>query len=195
MKRYKQEGPRYRGPSCLHPCCTIAPANRCSIAPALTRHSGGWPNATTATTLSRRSGNLTDAIVNSVEVRGATMATIEGHIGAPGMVYAKIQEDGGTIKAKGGKWLCIPLPAALDSHGLPLKSSPREWPNTFFAKSKAGNLIIFQRVGTNIIPLYVLRTSVVIPARLGMKTTLDAGLPYFVSRAVDELVKAVREAA
>jgi hypothetical protein len=167
-----------------------------SVADALrTRHSGGWPGGTTATTLSRRSGNLTDAIVRSVEVMGTTMSTIEGHIGAPGIPYAKIQEEGGTITAKGGKFLCIPLPAALDGQGLPLKSSPRDWPNTFFAKSRAGNLIIFQRVGTNITPLYVLKTSVTIPPRLGMRATLDTGLPYFVSRAMDELVKAVREAA
>ena len=167
-----------------------------SVAQALAnRHSGGWPGGTTAATLSRRSGALTDAIIKSVEVLGATMNTIEGHIGAPGIPYARIQEDGGTITAKGGKFLCIPLPAALDSNGLPLQSSPREWPNTFCARSKAGNLLIFQRVGTNIRPLYVLKESVVIPARLGMKTTLDAGLPYFVSRAMDEMVRNIREAA
>ena len=32
----KQEGPRYRGPSCLRRCCTFAPANRCTFSPALT---------------------------------------------------------------------------------------------------------------------------------------------------------------
>ena len=36
MKRDKQEGPRYRGPSCLRPCCTFTPASRCKISPALT---------------------------------------------------------------------------------------------------------------------------------------------------------------
>ncbi len=40
MKRDKQEGPRYRGPSCLRPCCTFTPASRCKISPALT--SGGF---------------------------------------------------------------------------------------------------------------------------------------------------------
>ena len=34
--RAKQKGPRYRGPFCLHPCCTFAPANRCNNSPALT---------------------------------------------------------------------------------------------------------------------------------------------------------------
>ena len=37
MNRHKQEGPRYRGPSCLPQCCTFAPANRCRITPALTQ--------------------------------------------------------------------------------------------------------------------------------------------------------------
>jgi len=36
MKRDKQEGPRYPGPSCLRPCCTFTPACRCRIPPALT---------------------------------------------------------------------------------------------------------------------------------------------------------------
>jgi hypothetical protein len=36
MKRGKQEGPRYWGPSCLRPCCTFTPASRCKIFPALT---------------------------------------------------------------------------------------------------------------------------------------------------------------
>src|SRR5680860_523562 len=45
----KQEGPRYRGPSCLRPCCTFAPARRCRFTPALTTiafsasgSSGSW---------------------------------------------------------------------------------------------------------------------------------------------------------
>jgi hypothetical protein len=166
------------------------------VAEALrSRHSGAWPGGTTVDTLSKRSGSLTDAIVGSVEVMGTTMADTEGHIGAPGIVYAGIQEFGGTITAKNGKYLAIPLPAALDSSGLPLQSSPRDWPNTFCAMSKAGNLLIFQRRGTNIVPLYVLKTEVTIPPRLGMRKTLEAGIPYFVMRAMDQMVAAMREAA
>ena len=95
--------------------------------------------------LSKRSGNLVNAILGSVTVNGTTFDDIPGSVGAPGIPYARIQELGGTISAKNGKFLCIPLPAALDSNGLPLKSSPRDWPNTFCAKSKAGNLLIFQQ--------------------------------------------------
>ncbi len=45
---------------------------------------------------------------------------------------------------------------ALNANGTPIKLSAREWTNTFVAKSKAGNLIIFQKRGRQIAPLYVL---------------------------------------
>ena len=155
------------------------------------RNGQSWPGGTTDSSLSKRSGNLVNAILGSVTVNGTTFEDMAGSIGAPGIPYARIQELGGTINAKNGKFLCIPLPAALDSNGLPLKSSPREWPNTFCAKSKAGNLLIFQRVGTSIRPLYVLKTSVTIPPRLKMGETLRAGIPYFVERAMDAMVAEV----
>ena len=40
-------------------------------------------------------------------------------------------------------------------------------------------------------PLYVLKTQVTIPPRLGMRKTLEAGVPYFVERAMDAIVKEV----
>ena len=89
-----------------------------------TRNGGAWPGGTTETSLSKRSGALVAAILGSVRVDGSTFATLTGQIGAPGIVYARIQELGGTITAKNGKFLCIPLPAALDSNGLPLQSTP-----------------------------------------------------------------------
>jgi hypothetical protein len=71
--------------------------------------------------------------------------------------------------------------------------SARDWPNTFVAKTKAGNLVIFQKRGATIVPLYVLKTQVTIPPRLNMRTSLDAGLPYFVDRAMDAIVRSVME--
>jgi hypothetical protein len=154
------------------------------------RHGGSWPGGTTEITLSKRSGALTNAILGSVQVSGTVFDQIQGQIGAPGIPYASIQEFGGTIHAK-GKLLTIPLPAALDSRGVPLKASAREWKNTFVAKSKKGNLIIFQKVGSTIIPLYVLKSQVTIPPRLGLGKTIQAGLPYFVDHAADAVVAAV----
>ena len=155
------------------------------------RNSQAWPGGTTEKSLSVRSGALVEAIAGSMRMTGTSFNDIQGQIGAPGIVYARIQETGGTITAKNGKFLCIPLSAALNAAGLPINSSPRDWPNTFCAKSKAGNLIIFQKRGTTIIPLYVLKTSVYIPPRLNMQTTLEAGVGYFVDRACDAMVKQV----
>lgn len=153
------------------------------------RHSGAWPGGTTAQTLSKRSGKMLESIVESVEVQGQTFSTIRGTIG--GSMIAGVQEFGATIRPKSAKYLTVPLPAALNSDGTPKKKSAREWANTFVARSKAGNLIIFQKRGTQIIPLYVLKTSVTIPPRLGMRTTLDVGLPYFVEKSMDAIVRAV----
>lgn len=155
------------------------------------RHATPWPGGTTAQTLSRRTGGMIQSVVESVEVNGQTFDTIRGTIG--GNLIARVQEFGATITPKNAKFLTIPLPAALDSSGVPIKKRARDWPNTFVARSKAGNLIIFQRRGAEIVPLYVLKTSVTIPPRLGMQTTLDVGLPYFVDKAMDSLVRAVMQ--
>ncbi|MCO5157871.1 MAG: hypothetical protein M9945_14175 [Aquamicrobium sp.] len=156
------------------------------------RHSGAWPGGTGSETLSKRSGKMLQSIVDSVVVNGQTFSTIRGTIG--GSMIAGVQEFGATIKPKKAKYLTVPLPAALNSDGTPRKKSAREWDNTFVARSKAGNLIIFQRRGTQIVPLYVLKTSVTIPPRLGMRKTLDVGLPYFVEKSMDAIVRAVATA-
>lgn len=161
-----------------------------SVAAALAqRHGTPWPGGTGPKSLSKRSGNLVASIEKSVKVTGSTFGELEGHISAafPGIVH----EFGATIKPKKAKFLTVPLPAALDSRGIPIRKSARDWPNTFVARSKAGNLIIFQKRGTEIVPLYVLRSSVKIPPRLGMRETLSIGIPYFVERAMDRIVKGV----
>lgn len=153
------------------------------------RHGNPWPGGTTPTTLSRRSGAGIQSILDSVKVKGKFIDDIQGVIGVTG--YLAIHETGGTIRAKKSKYLTIPLAAALNSDGTPKRRSAREWENTFVGKSKAGNLLIFQKTSTGMIPLYVLKKEVHIPARLGMKTTLEAGLDYFVDRAFDKMLAAM----
>lgn len=161
-----------------------------TVAAALvSRHGAAWPGGTGAKTLSRRSGGLVASITRSVRVEGSTFGDIRGYIGAA--FPAHVHEYGATIKPKKAKFLTVPLPAALDSSGIPLRRSAREWQNTFVAKTKRGNLVIFQKRGTQIVPLYVLRTQVTIPPRLGMQETLNAGLPYFVDKVSDQMVKAM----
>jgi len=142
------------------------------------RHGVPWPGGTTATTLSRRSGALVDSILGSVKVDG-DLGDIIGHIG--GIYYAKTHETGAVLTSRHGGYLCIPLPAALNADGTPKMLRPRDWGNTYKMKSKAGNLIIFKRTARKGagIPLYVLKKSVTIPARLGMGIELEGGITEF----------------
>lgn len=158
-----------------------------------TRHGGAWPGGTSSQTLSKRSGALVNSLLSGVKVEGTTFASLAGSISSD-VPYAGIQETGGVIKPKTAKYLAIPLPAALNNAGIPLRDGPRSWPNTFVARSKAGNLLIFQKLGTSIIPLYVLKDQVTIPPRLGLGKTLAAGLPYFVEQAMDAMVRNLQKA-
>jgi len=158
------------------------------------RHSGAWPGGTSPAgtepgTLSKRSGTMLQSVLDSVKVVGLRWDDLQGEIG--GNFYARVHEYGATIKVKNAKWLTIPLPAACDSRGVPLKKKAKDWDKTFIKRSKAGNLIIFQKRGRQLVPLYVLKEEVVIPPRLGMKAALDVSIPYFVDRSVDRMVKAL----
>jgi hypothetical protein len=86
------------------------------------------------------------------------------------MKYAALQNFGGTVSAKGGKFLAIPMPNLSVSER---RSKPRDFSNTFFAKSRKGNLILFQKTGgkksEGIRPLFAMKTSVTIKPRLFMK--------------------------
>jgi len=151
------------------------------------RHAGAWPGGTSDRTLSRRSGDLIQSIKDSVRVTGTTLATVEGGIG--GAFYLRTHEYGATIRPKKAKYLAIPLPEALNANGTPKLASLRPWKNTFVKPSKAGNLLIFQKRGRHIVPLYVLKKEVKIRPRLGLGETLQAGLPYFVDRSMDRLAR------
>ena len=78
---------------------------------------------------------------------------------------AAVHEHGATIRPRRAKYLAIPLPAALSSRGTLLRR-PRKWKNTFVAKSRKGNLIIFQKRGKTIIPLFVPSTNLVVAPRV-----------------------------
>lgn len=160
------------------------------------RHSTPWtagrklPSGKRTGKLARRSGKLLRSIADSVKVTGAG-DEIKGEIGAKG--FGATHERGATIRAKKAKFLTIPLPAALDSRGIPKKRRARDWPNTFVIKSKRGNLLIVQRKGKGLLPLYLLRKSVRIPPRLGLGATLEKAVPIFVDRLFDRLVREVNK--
>ena len=90
---------------------------------------------------------------------------------------APTHEFGATIVPKKAKKLAIPLPAALTPSGV-TRGSPRSFQDTFIQRSKAGNLILFQKQpGGGLSPLFVLKDSVKIPASLGMFDSFDADKP------------------
>lgn len=156
------------------------------------RHGNPYPSGTGPKTLSKRSGKAINRLRSSVKTSGNKLNDLQGQFSGP--FYLKAQEYGAVIRPKRSKYLTIPLPAALNSNGTPKKKSAREWQNTFIQKSKKGNLIIFQKRGKDIVPLYVLKTQVRIPPRLGARETITKGLPYFVDKAVDAMLRGIRNA-
>ncbi len=119
--------------------------------------------------LKRRTGTLARSIrPGRVEF---TDTTVRGSVGT-NLQYARIHEYGGVIKAKNKKYLTIPLPAAMTSAGV-LRKPAGDWEDTFVMRSGRGNLIIFQKRGARIVPLFVLKKQVSIPQRSYMRTSLQ----------------------
>ena len=158
------------------------------------RNSGGWPGGTTATSLSKRSGALVNAILGSVTVNGTTFEdiarldrrarhSVRAHPGDR-RHHQRQERQVPLHPAAGGARRQRPAdqvePARLAEHVL--------------RQVQGRQPLIFQKRGTTIMPLYVLKTSVTIPPRLNMRTTLEAGMPYFVDRAMDAMVREVRRA-
>ncbi len=145
------------------------------------RHGKPWPGGTSSKTLAKRSGDGR----NSIKVRmgrGRKLDSISGgvEIGFPMSVHEK----GATIRPKRSRYLAVPLPAALDKRGVPLRSGPREWDNTFVQANGSGDLLIFRREGRNITPLYILKNQVKLPPRLNAEKTLRGGTGLFVDKAM-----------
>ncbi len=101
-----------------------------------------------------------------------------GVIRGPARRYARIQEEGGTIKAAPGKALAIPLPAARTASGRPRypggpRQAEKRHPGEVFFLKRPGKPPLICRAkkvagGGNrtgkVIPLFVLQKSVKLPA-------------------------------
>ncbi len=153
------------------------------------RHNTRWrwgrrlPEGDARGKLAKRSGRGLAGLKG--KVKGRT-GEILGSVTVP--FPLSVHETGAVIRRR-GKLLAIPLEAALDSRGIPKKRGPRAWRNTFVAKSRRGNLLIFQkRPGGKIIPLYVLKERVRIPRRLGVGVTMEKAAPIYIERVFDKAV-------
>lgn len=93
-----------------------------------------------------------------------------GLFGRRPVKYARIQEKGGTVRPKRSKYLTIPFPG--------IKGRAANYPGAFFIKSKAGNLLLVERKGkSGLRPLFVLKSSVNIPASHFMSESIDQMRP------------------
>lgn len=146
---------------------------------------GGAPFGTNPDYLSMRTGRGLRSIRDSIKVEMPSKNEAKGQISTGRLT---VHETGVTIRARNVKYLTLPMIQALDSRGLPRRASARDWPNTFVAQSKRGNLIIFQKqTGGRIIPLYMLKREVKIPKRLGMGEAFQRSVPYFMAKAIDAI--------
>jgi len=127
--------------------------------------------------LSVRSGRLRSSIGSRVDLEEEGLV---GNIGSgvrqgERMKYANIQERGGTVRPRLSQYLTIPLDAANTAAGV-ARGRARDFDDTFIARSKLGNLIIFQKKGKGITPLFLLKKSVEIPASRYLSITSEETL-------------------
>lgn len=101
--------------------------------------------------------------------------------------YARILEEGGTIEPKSAKMLAIPIGEGVTSRGVARFASPRDVPDLFTFRSKAGNLIMAKRRGSSMDIYFVLKEKVRIPAyRFASRAVFDAK-----DRAIAEIKRAL----
>jgi hypothetical protein len=134
-----------------------------------------------------------------------TIGGIVGVAKGPADAYAETQEKGGTIKPKKGKYLAVPLPAALTGAGVikgDYNVSDLRTLKLICFRSKAGNLILAKKLDRakrvrkfvvrnrqatyldgrfDFIPLFVLKNEVTIPPHGYM----EAGQKYLKSIVTD----------
>jgi len=123
--------------------------------------------------LQRRSGDLIDSFVPGVTPMGVGLNDLASWL-ATRSKYAQTHEEGGTVRSKRpGGYLTIPISTEYGGRALEPRGSVkskyldlRSVPNMFVQRSKKGNLILFEKVGTGIVPMFVLKKSVDIPPRL-----------------------------
>jgi hypothetical protein len=136
--------------------------------------------------LKRRTGNLAKSM--GFRIYNGENGALESQIGSGAtlqtnrMIYANILETGGVIRPVTAKMLAIPIGEALTPAGV-ARFKPRQivseggYDNSFFRRTKAGNLILFGSKGgmakISITPLFLMKDSVTIPPFRYMETTVE----------------------
>lgn len=103
--------------------------------------------------------------------------------------YAQIEEEGGTILPKKGRYLAIPL-----QKGLP-KAGPRADGKLFVFKSKNGRLFLARRDGKALDVRWKLQTSVTRKAHPALRPAIERlakAIPAELGAEIGRLIKGVR---
>ena len=146
-----------------------------------------------------RTGNLRNSLQSRVDmINGKWTASVGSGVRTGGRVpYANILETGGTITPVTKQFLAIPIGDALTPTGV-AKFTPTELKDgqaTGYAGSVIIGGIIFGianlKSRSQITPLFVLKRSVEIPAKLYMNITLDEMTPDIMGIMTDTLNKAL----
>lgn len=137
-------------------------------------------NATTAPKVRR--GTLRRSIKGGVET---VVGGLEIYVSAGGGVadhYAAAQEDGATIRPRNGRFLAIPVGAALTASGVPRYRSPRQVAGLRFVSIRGGAMGLLVRAGgkkgERAETLFVLVTSSRIPATHYLKRAMERIRPH-----------------
>lgn len=157
------------------------------------RHSRRWNGRliNDSENLQRRSGEGLRSLLRSVRSEPVRhLEDVEASISGAGLSF---HENDNVTVARRSRYLTIPLPAALDSRGVEIKRSAREWTNTFVRRSRRGNLLIFARTSRGPVPLYLLKQRTVSPARLRLGMVIDRSLPWWEQRLADRIAESIEE--
>lgn len=121
--------------------------------------------------LKTRTAQLRRSITGKAQSVGTVASSIVGSgiFGRKPVKYARIQEKGGKIRPKKAKMLTIPLPG--------IKGVAANFPDAFIITSKKGNVLLVERKGTGLRPLFVLKKEVTIPASHWLSRSIDEMMP------------------
>lgn len=140
--------------------------------------------------LKTRSGRLRQSIGTMVSEKEGMLA---GNIGSgqrtgKPVVYANILETGGVIRPVKRQWLTIPTEYAKARSGAG-NIKALEIKQSFFARSKNGNLILFDGAHRTPIPMFVLKKRVKIPAKHYLTISVTQGQ----QEAYNQIVRGLSE--
>lgn len=88
-----------------------------------------------------RTGRLHKSLAGVARERGGTLEAVVsagGRTGGADVRYARPHEEGAIIRPKRGKFLAIPMPAALTGAGV-ARGGPRDFPNLRFQPGRDGS--------------------------------------------------------